>query len=941
MAHLDVDPATWGLLNRLLDEALALPSQDRAGWVDALPGEYEPLKPRLRSLISGPGQRLERLPSLDDDPGEEASRERLPPGSCLGPYTVVAHLDSGGMGDVYRARDTRLDREVAVKVMGGAALDDRARARFQREARAIAALSHPNVLAIHDVGEAEGVPFLVTELLDGKSLRAFLQRGPPTFEQAVEIAAQIASGLAAAHERGIVHRDLKPENVFLLADGRVKILDFGLARPVAAPAEGPGGGLTGPGLVVGTASYVAPEVARGRAATTAADLFALGAILFELLTGRRAFDGDSTLDVLRAVVEHDPPPASSLRPSVPRWIDRIVARCLAKDAGERFRSASDLAFVLGAPADPAPSREERRGRHWMPLAAAAAAVLAAALLAVIVLDGEPRRDPPRSIPLTHSGRDAAPTVSHDGRFLAVASDRDGRRRIWLQQLDAHREIALTEGPDEAPRFSPDGSQILFTRAGRDGSALLRVGLLGGEPHKIADDASEGDWSPDGREVVFVRWKQEGAQARPTLVVAAADGSSERELARLDNRVQVRPRWSPDGRTIAVTGLVQQPGAPQTVLLVALDGAPHTVLPTPGRIGLVSAVAWDGPGALLYSQATSVTGNMSGSPGRIVRQTLGDGVATTLLWTQQSSLVLDRWTERGVVYDARSSRQILREVGVSGGAQRFVSRGTATDRQPIFSPDGERIVFSSNRGTNLDLWTIDRASGETRRLTDHPADDWDPSITADGRTLLWSSNRTGSFEVWTSAADGSRPRQVTHDGDAENPTATPDGAWIVYSSGVRGRAGIWKIRPDGAEATLLVRDVLLPEVSPDGAHVLFQTNRSPRLAVVGVASLSDGRVLPFEIRIAVHKPSPAILGRARWMPDGKAIAFVGQDEEGANGVFVQPFVPGEDTDSRRAPLAGFDPERITESFGVAPRGDRLVLAEWEQRSAVMATTGLAW
>jgi Tol biopolymer transport system component len=238
-----------------------------------------------------------------------------------------------------------------------------------------------------------------------------------------------------------------------------------------------------------------------------------------------------------------------------------------------------------------------------------------------------------------------------------------------------------------------------------------------------------------------------------------------------------------------------------------------------------------------------------------------------------------------------------------------------------------------------VWRVERATGTIQRLTDHPGEDWDPGFTPDGKNLLWSSNRSGTFEVWMADADGAQPRQITRDGDGENPTATPDGQWIVYASGDAARRGIWRIRPDGTDAALLVPDVILPEVSPDGRYVLFQTSRSPRSMMVGVASVADGKLVPFEINIEVRKsPSPA-LGRARWMPDGRAIAFLGHDDQGRTGVFVQRFAPGEDTTAERRPLAGFGSERVTESFGIAPDGKRVVLAEWEQGSTVVAATGL--
>ncbi len=925
----------WQEVKALFDEALALAAPARETFVIA-----RSPNPRVRQEV------LKLLAAHDgaDDFLECSENVPLPVGRRLGPYEIRAHLGGGGMGEVYRAHDLRLARDVAIKVIRGRLMTDEARGRFQLEARAIAALSHPNVLAIHDVGDAGGVPYLVTELLEGETLRARLRRGVPPTPRAIAWATQIALGLAAAHGEGLVHRDLKPENIFVLRDGRVKILDFGLARPMpGSPCLRDGDPNTLPGLVVGTAGYLAPEQARCQPAVPASDLFALGAILFELLTGARAYQRDTVVETLQAVLEDDPPPPSALRPDVPPWLDRVVARCLAKDPGDRFQSARDLAFVLEPGPDMDRPARGRARRFLLPAVLAGTIIGLGGFAAVRVGTSDAHRPPPRLQPLTFSGKDRDPTVSPDGRFLAFVSDRDGRSRIWLQRLDAGSETALTEGPDDAPRFSPNGGQVLFSRDENGSTTLYRIGLLGGDAHKVVADASQGDWSPDGRQVVFVRWPDAANQDHPSLMLASIDGSSVRELAKLEYR-QPRPRWSPDGKTIAVTGRVALPGAPQRVLLVPVDGAPPRALATAGRVGLASSVAWDGPAAVIYSEALSVNGNNSGSTARVVRQRVDDGSARTLLWTLENSLVVDRWPGRGLVFETRSSGQSLHEVAAGGGAGseigRHLSRGLATDRQPVFTPDGESVVFTSNRGGNLDIWKVSRQGGAIQRLTDDPADDWDPSLSADGQTLLFSSNRSGNLEVWMAEADGAHARQVTHDGvDAENPSLTRDGQWVIYGCGAAGRAGIWRIRPDGRDAALLAPNALLPDVSPDGKLVVFERQPSPRRIVLGVVSIADGKAVPFEIQIDAMRPQPPILGRPRWTADGKSIAFLGHDEAGRLGVFAQPFVPGEDTRDRRRPLAGFDADRIVESFAITADGGRLVLAEWDRRSAVVAATGL--
>ncbi len=297
----------------------------------------------------------------------------------------------------------------------------------------------------------------------------------------------------------------------------------------------------------------------------------------------------------------------------------------------------------------------------------------------------------------------------------------------------------------------------------------------------------------------------------------------------------------------------------------------------------------------------------------------------------------------VVFDTRSPRQNLREIALAtaGAADgRWLSRGESTDRQPVYSPDGEWVAFSSNRGGGMNLWLVSTATGNLRRVTESNVN-WDPAFTRDGRRLFWSSNRGGNFEIWTADVDGGGPRQVTQDGgNAENPTATPDGQWIVYSSGNPQKAGLWKIHPDGSGATQLVKGrVSLPDTSPDGRHVLYRVFSGKYPAILRVVRLEDGQAEPFEIAVDARRRTTVTLGRARWMPDGKAIAFVGQDEGGASGIYRQDFAPGRDTTATRRRLAGFDPDVAAESFGIAPDGSHMVTAGWVQLFSLMEGEGL--
>ena len=888
----------------------------------------------------------------------------MEPGTQLGPYEILSRLGQGGMGVVYRARDTRLDREVAVKVLPrNLAGDPDALGRFEREAKAVAALSHPNILAIHDFGQAEGTIYAAMELLKGDTLRQRLQDGALPVSKAVEYAVQIVNGLAAAHDNGITHRDLKPENIFLpeSGTGTLKILDFGLAR--REPVATDGGDMptvslsTEPGRVMGTVGYMAPEQVRGRDVDPRTDIFAFGAVLHEMLTGKRAFQGDSPVETLNAILKEDPPSLFESTPNVSPALERIVRRCLEKRPEDRPRTAHDLAITLeaistgstrtwdasGVARDADRSTRRRRFLERVGLVAVGALV---ALGAAALYQGlRPGAEPVTAVFrwMSFSGRDSSPAVSPDGRTVAFASDRDGARRIWLKQVSGEAEAPLTSGPDDFPRFSPDGTQILFARSDDGSASLYRAAVLGGEARRLVDGAGEGDWSPDGERIAFLKLESENGQTATVVSVAAVDGSAVREVARVPGGMRA-PRWSPDGRTVAMVAASGSllAGAQQSVFLADVESGETWSVPAPDPRRTLSAPAWTAEGEIVYLQAESVA-SAAGSAGRLVRQDARTGEIASRLWSPSTAQVLDVLGDGRVVFDTRSPRQNLRETvlelpGATNG--RWLSRGESTDRQPVYSPGGEMVAFSSNRGGGMNLWVVSTSTGRLRRLTDSHLN-WDPAFTQDGQHIVWSSNRSGNYEIWMADLDGSAAEQVTRDeGNAENPTATPDGQWIVYSSGNPEKAGLWKIRTDGTEATHLFEGrATIPEVSPDGRHAVFRSFTGKYPARLLVARLEDGELEPFEILVEAHRQTTISLGRARWMPDGSAIAFVGQDESGAIGVYAQDFVPGRDTRATRRPLAGFDPDVAAESFGMAPDGSRLVIAGWVQLFSLMEAEGL--
>jgi len=880
----------------------------------------------------------------------------LPAGTRFGFYEILSPLGSGGMGEVYRASDAKLGREVAIKVLPERLAEDAdALARFEREARAVAALNHPNILGIYDFGKENGVAYAVMELLEGETLRDRLDAGAIPVRKAVDYAHQLAVGLAAAHERGIIHRDLKPENVYLTRDGRVKILDFGLAKRIGGSSEGEDTSAptmsrqTDPGTVMGTVGYMSPEQVRGLAVDSRSDLFAFGAILYEMLSGARAFRRDTASDTMSAILRDDPPELAESGRNIPPALDRIVRHCLEKNPAERFHSARDIAFDLEAvstASSSAVSRAGVKGGRRLPASIGLIAAAASGIIAGALLDRAVRREPEPALvavrPLTHSGKDLFPAVSPDGKTMAFASIRDGIVRIWLKQLGTGDEVGLTAGPDYSPRFSPDGSQLLFVRGqppfglptGGTRSDLYRVPLIGGSPRKIVALAADADWSPDGKSIAFVRMND--ASASSSLFLVSPEGGVPKLLATWKGRASLQPRFSPDGRRIAVSSVSALSNNGSSIEILNSDGTGRKSLPAPGSLALISSVAWGPTGReLFFAQALQVRFGSS----RLLRIDASSGRLTPLVWLPFEAWTLDSLGSGHLVADSASSRQNLAEISLENPSAppRWLTRGTSNDRQPVFSPDGEWVAFSSNRSGNLDIWEISTKTAALRRMTEDAADDWDPGFTREGN-LIWSSGRTGHLEIWMADPDGGSPRQVTRSAtDSENPTATPDG-WILFAQTNTPDAGLWKIRPDGTGAAHVGPCMNVPETSPDGRWAAC-----PRLdgSTVQTVHVPDATVGKFEIHSAHPRITEVQIGRTRWSPDGKRLYFVGQDESGVNGIFVQDFDPdGKDTSASRRKVAGFDPNLETESFAISPDGKRLVVAFLDRAYGLVTIEGVS-
>ena len=887
-------------------------------------------------------------------------------GRTFGTYQLGDKLGAGGMGEVYRARDPRLNRDVALKILpAGFATDEDRLKRFEHEARTVGALSHPNIVTIFELGVEGGTPFIAMELVQGGTLRERLMSAAAAGHglaprKAIDFATQIAHGLAAAHEHGVVHRDLKPENIIVTPDGRLKILDFGLAKAADARAAGMSAEsletgfapATAPGTVMGTVGYMAPEQVRAEASVDhRADIFALGAILYEMLSGTRAFHAGSAVETMSAIVKDDPADVAQTAADIPPGLARLVHRCLEKSPAERYQSARDLAFHLAAlSADTGhrsgigdtPAIRGHRSRALPIVAASIAGAIAGLAIAWFALRPA-ALEPTRFETFTYSGVDTGPAASPDGRTLAFSSSRTGQPRIWLRQLDGGGERALTAGPDDrVPRFSPDGTYLIFLRREGDKVMLVRTAVQGGEDRRLLNDVASADWSPDGSSIVFVTAR---GQTDQVIGIIRADGSGRRDLRTVKERTVVGVRWSPDGQSLVTVDLPITGTTSARVEIMSASGGEPRALRDPAAAGILSMPVWTKSSSeIVYASdpaGLQMVMTQSGHGTRMVAHNVRTDTVRTLFWTLHPSNFADIVAPGVLAFDSLQASSNLRAVslGRTPGTttqDSWLTRGSSIDRQPAISPDGNSVLFASSRNRNLDLWVLSRRDGALQRLTDDAAADWDPAWTPDGKGIIWSSNRGGNFEIWTAAADGSGARQVTHDGvDAENPAMTPDGQSILHWSANPAKVGIWKVRIDGSDAKRLVTGVFnAPEISPDGLYFAVSEAPQGEQRLIRVFRVADGTPVSFTITVERNGSIDPNYSRNRWMPGGKAIAFIGNDTDGQSGVFVQDFVPGQDTRASRRRLAGFIEGIQSESFGIARDGSLLVLAGFQLRSDVI-------
>lgn len=825
----------------------------------------------------------------------------LSPGTRLGTYEVISPLGAGGMGEVYRARDTKLNRDVAIKVLPESLAQDPATlARFEREAHAVAALSHPNILAIHDFASERGVTYAVTELLEGETLRQRLQSTIPS-RKAVEIAISVARGIAAAHERGIIHRDLKPENIFLTNDGVVKILDFGLAKPMdphgaAGPEPGrgevPGDDTklsvdTTPGMVMGTVGYMAPEQVRGQTVDARADLFSLGAVLYEMLSGERAFLRETAAETMTAILKEEPADFAPGRAVSPA-LDRIVRHCLEKQPAHRFQTARDVAFALetlssSSPSAPtlavetvaaAPARTGGRERLlWatatLVFAATAAwlafgrpagtAALPAVRRATLLLPAD------KTFRLTtQPGRRLA--ISPDGQRIAYVLVNRGSSdtSLYVHSLEAGSAIAVPDSTHAvAPFWSHDGRTLAFIQ----GDALMTVDGAGGKPVRRIGSNYPGTWGPGGD----ILSTDAGARALKLLGPA---GSDWRDVAGAPAGVQglpVYPTWLPDGRRfVIVWGPISEPpkaylgditGTPWTPLIqVDTDRESTNLTYVAGHLvnardQMIIARAFDPEGPTVGSEAIALAGPVD---------TVGRGSAAYAI--SESVLVyqpLATQTKTRLVWHDRS------------GAKLPPLSDDASYSNLELSPDGRQLLVGvlDPATRTRDLWIVDTIRGVRQRVTSGVGDERSASWFPNGQQIVFHGENRDLF-VKPLGAGAERPLQV--DGRSKDPRGvSPDGRFVIYRlSGNTTSNDIWikPINPDEGTARPLIATNFNEnhaEISPDGKWMAYVSDKNGQFDVFVTAFPSGiGEVLV----------SPGGGTVPRWSKDTRELFYLSPDRK---------------------------------------------------------------
>jgi serine/threonine protein kinase len=935
-------PERWQQIRGLLEDALELAPEQRSAFLQRKCSSDPSLRQEVETLLaSSPDVRSSFLQST-------SLRLTLTSGTKLGEYEVKSLLGSGGMGEVYRAHDSRLGRDVAIKVLPLLSADSDRLHRFEQEARAAAALNHPNILAVFQMGSYQGAPYLVSELLEGETLREQLKRGRLSLRKTIDYGVQIARGLATAHEKGIVHRDVKPENLFVTRNGTVKILDFGLAKlaqPESNPDRTEG---TEPGAVMGTVGYMAPEQVRGQTTDQRADIFAFGAILYEMLAGKRAFQKPTSADTLSAILNEDPPGISQVTTNIPSALQRVVHRCLEKNPGQRFQSAFDLAFALDALSDASGSaskfpRKDGGGSasptsvREHKLAPAAGLVLVAFLIGALLYSTHRLRLTSVSHgQITHkqftfSGDAYDPAISPDGLFVSYVSKKPGEKQKLMVQSSNGAALELARGAViNTPRWSPDGSELLFFwfEPAAKTRGIFVVSRLGGVARLISDGAYACWLAPDGSQLITAAPGTTGPRRGISLVNKLTGEATEIHLSAYT--------WLYDLDCSAHAGLIlavtQESGKYQIRTFKPDGGKERKLVEESDQI---YAARWSSSSDAIYylrgKGSTKQLSKVSVTRVPAVPEVLADGLQCGGFFTLSADESRLAYTRED--HSSNLWRVELPAAGKSGKPEiSRVTSGTSYHGEPAFSPDGRSIVFAL--GPNPDetnIFKMPVPGDEPLQLTffEH-ALTASPAWSPDGAHVAFIGDQDGTRRVWTISAKGGPPQILkgTNASDTSNKlTWWPNNDIVYQQSGLKNLLEI--NRKTQAERTVIPQDrqssgwiVTKPIFSPDKKSIAAFLNRSE--AEVGFWTIS---VEPYSETLIRSGP----IFPFGWSPDGKYVYAIRAEagEFGRELVQVQVALP------RKVTSLATLPGDVTEvdSASVSPDGKEIIASVSEQKSDV--------
>ena len=956
-------PDRWIKVKEIFQAALDRAPAERAAFVSEACGGDEALRKEVEALISSDG----RDGTFLDAPAYEAAakiivneKSNLKPRQLAGPYEIVSFISRGGMGEVYLAHDPRLHRKVALKVLPRVFTKDSERLhRFEQEARAASALNHPNIITIYEILKTGSTHVIATEFVEGETLRQRLSTSTLTLSESLHIAVQVADALTAAHKVGIIHRDIKPENIMLRPDGYVKVLDFGLAKLAEESPEIPIEEAltkqvrTGSGVVIGTAGYMSPEQARGKAVDARTDIFSLGAVIYEMVTQQKPFSGETPSDILAAILKTEPAPMSRFSAGTPAELSRIVTKALRKDREERYQVVRDLLLDLkslkeelefqarldqsAAPASQTGSSATKRSattdlstsyeRNPATMISEAlslefkrhrAGVTLFLMLLVIVLAGgafglyrlltrsHVAHFQSTSIArLTNSGKVINAHLSRDGNYLVYVLFDAGKQSLWIRNLNTANDKLII--PPAATNFfgltfSPDGAELFYVIKNFDAGTLYRIPMLGGPPVKVLEKIDTAvTFSPDGQRFAFLRAGFPG-EGQSALMVANSNGTNERTLAvrkQPDRFVPIfftAPSWSPDGKLIAASVFTY--GGSSRVIAFPVDGGNEINL-SKETWTFSGQVAWlpDMSGLLL------VAGSNSGNGAQVwfLSHPAGE--------RRQITNDLDQHRAIGLTADGRrfvtvvSSGVVTVWVAPNGDASRAVNLSTgnvglsAGAGNPVaWAPNG-KIVFVSGEGNDANLWIMDADGGNRRQLTANAGRNGCPVVSPDGQYIVFSSTRSGQQNIWRMNIDGSNTRQLTRGVGESRAAISPDGQWVVYASQGSSGPTIWKVSIDGGPAVEITHRVSTnPMISPDGKSIAYLFSDSPdsmafnRIAIMPFAGGDPHDVGSFE-------PATTFATVGQWSADGKSILYTAT----ANNV----------TNVMSQPIAGGPPKQVTD------------------------------